>query len=121
MATETIKAVITANEEKGIEAASASVDYTFPDTVEEFVELMGEEVVFNNLKQQVKIKLQAGMRSATKAGKSADELQAWADGWRPGLARPKKSAVDKAITAAEGMTEEELQKFLAEIQARRNA
>jgi len=120
MPTELVKAVITENIEKDIAAAEGEVNYDFPENVAGFVDVMGEDVVYSNLKQQVKIKLQAGMRTHISKGMGSEALQAWADGWRPGLSRPKMSSVDKLVNAADKMSDDELSAMLAEIQKRRN-
>jgi len=118
MGQERVSAVVTAKPDKGIEEAGAAVDYTFPDSVAEYVEIFGEEVVKSIIHQQSKIKLQAGMRTHLLSGKSAEEIQAWADNWRPGLAKPKMSNLNKALKATEGMNDEELRSFLSDIKAR---
>lgn len=121
MAQEKVMAVVTSNPEKGIEEAMAEITYNFPDTVADYVNAYGEEVVKSLVYQKTKIAIQAGMRLALRSGKNQDAIQEWANNWRPGLAKPKKSQLEKALQASQNMSEGELNELLKAIKARRSS
>jgi len=115
----TIGANVTPNPEKGIEEGFASVQIQFPETVNEAVDNLGEDVVYSLLKQEVVKRAQSAIRALIKSGKSAPEIQASLESWRPGLGRPKMSKVDKAIKLTSGMSDEELKALLDSVKSRR--
>ncbi len=96
---------------------SASVEYDFGSNAQEMIDKFGDAVVFSNAKANMIITLQSGIRRCLARG---EDPQAWADSWKPGMARARgKSRVEKAGQAiAEVTSEEELKAIQAQIKAR---
>lgn len=106
-------------EVRSIERDAVTVEYEFGETLEEMVELFGEDVVANRAKAAMVIDLQAGIRrhmvdqtdkdgNVTTPAKSDDEIQAWAASWKPGVKRvARKSAKEKLQELLSGMTPEQ--------------
>ena len=115
MAVKTIEATSGPLQEAGIE--KVSVDYEIPETIDGLVEAFGEDVVKSHVISSIVIALQGRLRGwaknqLEKDGKiDADKLQKAANEWKPGQARPKMSAVEKAAKALEKMTPEELAQY----------
>ena len=114
-----VNAVITACEQFP-DGIGANVNYAFPETLAEASEVYGEAVALSILLQQVTVKLQGGVRTQLKAGKTSKEIQAWADGWKPGMAKPKKSALEKVLGLIDGIDNpDDLKAMLQKIQENR--
>ena len=79
------------------EGLAGSCEYNFPTTVQEAIETFGEGVVLSNFNQELTKKVQTLIRTDLKAGKTMEALQEHADKWKLGMARPKKSKLDKAL------------------------
>ena len=97
---------------------SAVVEFDFHDEdIADIVEAFGEEVCKSQLKQKLVITLQAWVRARLRAGDTAEQIQAALDGgkWKPGMARPKKSNLDKALDATDGMSKDEIRALMEKI------
>jgi len=123
----TISARVPATEKNGLgEDVRGSVNYTFPDSVEEYVGKFGEKVALSILEQHTTVKLQAMLR-AHMVSKDAEgvlsptgtDLQPFADKYIPGMARPKMSAVDKAVKATADMSDEEFKDYIQKVKQQR--
>ena len=96
----------------------ATINYDFGETLQESIDLFGEEVVFTNFKQSAIIACQSRMRAAMiggkdTAGKTGDELQAAIAEWKPGVkSMSRKSPVDKLKALLEGKSPEEIATLL---------
>lgn len=107
----------------------AKINYNMPATLADAVTAFGEDVVYNKAIGAITIDIQAGMRrqlvdtvnkegKVTTPAKSQDEIQAWADSYKPegGTRGVKQSALEKATSAVEKMTPEERKALLAKLQ-----
>jgi hypothetical protein len=89
---------------------SAEVTYDFGDNLEQAVEIFGAEVVFSRFKAAAIVDLQALIRRHLDSDppKSAEEIQALATEWRPGVStRKRKSTKEKAEDLFSQMSAEE--------------
>jgi hypothetical protein len=82
---------------------SITVEYDFGSSLEEAIELFGEEVVFSNAKANMVIGLQGRIRALMKKNKEGDvrseeEIIALASAWKPGIKVVKESDPVGAIT-----------------------
>ena len=92
--------------------AGVSIDYDFDAAWEG----ASEEVRKANFRQSVAVTLQANLRRMLKAGKSQEELQAYADAWMPGVVqRTKKSFTDKTVEYFNGLDEAAKKEFLKQL------
>jgi len=104
MADETVDAKTTL--ESG-EEASASVVYDFGNDLANAVDIFGEDVAFSRLKSAITIDLQGYVRGLLKQGKTADEITAAVEEWKPGIRKAGKSKAEKLAELLAGMSEEE--------------
>lgn len=109
--------------EKGIE--KVSVDYDFGENLDESIDLFSADVVHSNFVANAAITLQSNLRRWAKKfiedGGTLDDggvelsehLQNKANGWVIGvISREKMSKVDKAAKLLDGMSKEQLEKYL---------
>lgn len=84
---EKIKAQVTIKDEQGapIETRSCEVEYDFGEDLEGAVALCGEDTVFSQYRRNAVVSLQSVMRSRMQAGQGQEEIQAYADTWKPGM------------------------------------
>lgn len=120
---------ITAKVGKDGTGPSATVEYDMPETLENAVKKFGEDVVYNKFVDAVTIDVQAGMRrqlvdktdkdgKVTSPAKSQEEIQAWANEYRPSAGGGVRlTAVEKATNAIKSMTQEQRAALLAELTA----
>ena len=110
------KTTITAKLGREEDAASISSEYDFGDTMEDAIELFGDEVVFNRFKAAVTVDIQAMQRrlAGGDESKTESEIQTILDEWKPGVQRTRKSPQDKAKSALENLSEEERAQLLAQ-------
>jgi GH18 family chitinase len=96
---------------------TVSVEYDVPESLEELVAKFGNDAVVSAARGQIVIGLQAYLRGNIE--KSAEELQALADQWKPGTRTPgvKKSAFEKASSAITSLSAEERAELLRKLQA----
>ena len=76
---------------------SLTVSYDFGDNLQDAVAKFGEEVVFSNMQQSMKISLQALMRRGFDKGITDEEITAQAASWKPGVAAQRTSDPVAAI------------------------
>ena len=86
---------VTANKD----SRSATVSYDFGDNLAQAVEKFGEEVVFTNMQQSMKISLQALLRRGFDKGQSDEEIATAAAAWKPGVASQRTTDPVSTITA----------------------
>lgn len=77
---------------------SATVTYDFGDNLQEAVEKFGEGVVFSNFHQQAAISIQGVIARCIKSGKDPQET---VNGWKLGMAKPRKGKVEKVSESIE--------------------
>ena len=119
MSIKQVKAVVTPNVEKGIpNALSVTFNLDVPDSVQEYIDRLGETVVKSIIDQQYTIKAQAAARIKLIAKKSAEEIQAWADTYKPSEGKEKMTKAEKAAKLTNDMTPEELQELLKKLKAK---
>jgi len=99
------KIVTSASEEKG--ARTISVEYDLGKTLADKAELFGEEVCNSNLESMFRIKAQAVIRRLLKQDKPDKEIAAAIAEWKPSLAKPGKSPLEKAKAAFDSLPPEE--------------
>lgn len=109
--------------EKGeviVKGATATVNYTIGDNLEENVKLFGAEVVNSGFIGGLIINIQSVVGSCLKKGLSADECQRVVDSWKPGIggSRGAVAVTETAmVNAFAKMTPEEQKAHLAKLQA----
>lgn len=106
-----------------------TVGYDFGDNLNEAVELFGEDVIFAKFKQAAIVDFQSILRrhmftvdgegdSVTLTAIDSEDvalIEAVAD-WKPGVStRVTKSPKEKAMAALKGMSPEEIEQMLAEL------
>lgn len=98
----------------------ASVYYDFGDGIDEMVELFGDDVVFSNARQKMKIGLQAAMRSYLKQGQDIGTLM---EKFKPGVALEKlPTDMNKATESYfAGLGEEEQDAMIARLMQQKSA
>lgn len=78
---------------------SCTVKYDFGDSLDEAVELFGADAVYARFKSASIVDLQALIRRHLEGEtpKSADEIQALATAWKPGVQTRKRKSVGEKI------------------------
>ena len=76
MKKEQVTATVPENKEKGIKAASAVIEVKYADSIQEAVQMFGEEAVLSNAFANWRVTLQANIRSGLKRGETQDQIQA---------------------------------------------
>lgn len=121
-ATNTEPLVINTKNNKTNREMSITVD--FPKTIEGLVDEFGKEVVHSLFRRQYKIDAQGKLRNlmgADQEGKlnheSEDEIKSIFAEWKPGIKQEKRPSVDKVLSQASKLSEEELEKMLAKLRA----
>lgn len=109
--------------EKGeviVKGATATVNYTIGDNLEENVKLFGAEVVNSGFVSGLVIDVQAVIGSALKKGLSAEECQRVVDSWKPGVGGGRGAVIvteTAMVNAFAKMSPEEQKAHLAKLQA----
>lgn len=86
---------VTAN--KG--SKSLTVSYDFGENLQDAIAKFGEEIVFSNAVQSMKISLQALIRRGFDKGVEDSQIAEQAAAWKPGVAAQRQSDPVAAITA----------------------
>ena len=86
---------VTAN--KG--SRSLTVSYDFGDNLQDAVAKFGEDVVFSNMQQSMKISLQALIRRGIDKATEDEAIIAQAAAWKPGVASQRAADPVASITA----------------------
>lgn len=94
---------------------ATEVEIDLPETLKELEERFGAEVCATKLRAQLVVEVQSGMRTQIKAGKTAAEIQTWADSWVPGTRKPAKTKKEKAQDALANLTPEERKALLKDL------
>jgi hypothetical protein len=71
--------------------ASVTVSYDFGDDLNSLTEKFSAEVVFSHARRSFVVALQSFVRTQIEAGKSAEEIQALVNEWKPGQRKAGKS------------------------------
>lgn len=104
---------------KGEEEVTSKFNYKMAETVDEAVQVYGEEVVFELLDSQIRTNAQNIARAALREGR--DPQQA-ADGYTPGVKRERAPVDPVAATLNKAdrgeMSADDLQNLIAQLQAR---
>jgi hypothetical protein len=104
---------------------AVTVTYDFGDNLDEAVSLFGAEVVFARFAAAATVDLQGVIRrhmvdqlgkdgQVTSAAKSDEEIAELVANWKPGLAKPKKSAKEKLTDMLAALDPEARAALLAE-------
>ncbi len=86
---------VTAN--KG--SKSLTVSYDFGENLQDAIAKFGEEIIFSNAVQSMKISLQALIRRGFDKGVEDSQIAEQAAAWKPGVAAQRQSDPVAAITA----------------------
>ena len=94
-----------------------TVNYNFPETADEAVEMFGEEVVVARFNSGITVDLQGYIRSQNeeKEGKSIPSesgLQKLVDAWSPGLRPARKTKVEKTAAMYADMSADDRAELL---------
>lgn len=113
MATEQVSARITSGDHAD---KSATVNYTFPDSLSEAEQMYPDGVALNQLNSAITIALQSFIRvQLKKEGATEESIQAAVDAWKPSMRTPGKSKVEKATDLLAKLTAEERAELLASL------
>jgi len=104
MADQNQNGVIDVTAKKG--EISVTVPYDFGANLQDMVSKFGEEVVFTNARQSMKITLQALIRRGIETGQPEDSIKAQAQAWIPGVQQERKSDPISLITQKWGQLSE---------------
>jgi hypothetical protein len=97
---------------------SITLEKDFGSTLDESVELFGEEVVHSVFVAQAKVKAQSFVRSKLESGATDDEIQAALDEWKLGVVkRSGKTKEEKALDAIQKLSPEEKAELIARLEA----
>lgn len=113
------KTTITA---KSTDHEPVAIEYPMPESVNEAIEMWGDDVCFQHLTASVRIALQSFMRSQMGPDKEGNvlsdaEIQKKALAWKPGLRPQGKTRLERSKDLFAGMTPEERKAALKELQA----
>jgi hypothetical protein len=106
--------LVKANEGKPNEV-SATIRINIPDTLEDMAKEWGKELIYIKLKQKAHIDGVNCARTMLVNGKKPNEVADAMAVWKPGVAGPKKSPVEKATAAIANMTPQQKQEMLAKL------
>ena len=106
---------ITAADGKGKDAKSFAVTKDLGETLDESIELYGEEVVHKNFLANVVVSLQGIVRTGIRGGKTLAEVQKTVDEYTPGVRQKGKSRVEKLKEELRTMDSDARKALLAEI------
>jgi len=100
------------------DARKITLEYNFGDNTADAVKIFGEEVVFSNFKAQAKVRFQALVRADLKEGKKDGEIAEKMASWKPSIAKPGKSAVEKTEAAWDKLSPAEQKALLSKLMKR---
>lgn len=113
------------------ESRTCEFEIPMPETVKEAGESFGEEVTLSKVNQSVIIDAQGVARRKLEQGWTAEQIQSYfenvnfqnpdadAKPWMPGVAPTRKSKVDKLVSGAADMSDEEFDAFIRKIREQR--
>lgn len=107
MALETVKAT---KDERTVEA-----QYDFGDSLQDMSDKFGEDVVFSNAKQNIRITLQAMIRRMIQKGETEETIQDAVSAHVPGVGGQKADPVDKFKQKWQNLSSEERERLLEEL------
>ena len=94
---------------------SVETDYNFGENLEEMRELFGDEVVFSNARQQIRIGIQGMMRRRIEKGEDEETIKEAVANYVPGQAGERQDPVEKFKTKWQNLSEDEREKLLEEL------
>lgn len=106
---------ITAADGKGDNAKSVTCTKPLGETLDESVELFGEDVVHKNFLANVVVSIQGIERTGLRGGKTKAEIQKAIDEYSPGVRQKGKSRVEKLKEELRGMDTNARKALLAEV------
>lgn len=114
-----VTATVPGNKEKGTESKSATIDLNAPENLEQALSMYGEDVVFNTILTQLKIRVQSAMRTGIANGETPEAMQERLGNYRLGTAVSKAKTDPKAayIAQFQSATPEERKQMLKELKA----
>jgi len=111
-ATETTKAVV---------AATATIPVNVPETVNECLEVYGEEACHSNLVAQIKIAIQSTIRRGLTAGKDVETMTTELSTWKLGVSQRKAAdPMSKVLKATENMDAAQLAAMIKTLKGQLN-
>ena len=100
-------------------AKSMTVEVPLPETLEECVEVYGDEAVYSNVIASCKITLQAAIRRAITSGKSVEDTTADLAEWKLGVAMRKAAdPMGKLLKSADNMDPEQIKALMAQLKSK---
>jgi hypothetical protein len=105
------------DEEGKVLTNSATVNYDFGDTLQDAIDLCGEEVVMSNYTAHSKVALQSIIRTKLKAGQTPEQVAEFVSTWKPGMVI-ERTAVDPKVAfkaAFDAASNEKKAAMLAEL------
>ncbi len=94
---------------------TVEASYDFGDNLGEMTEKFGEDVVFSNAKQNIRIALQAMIRRMIEKGETEENIQNSVSAHVPGIGGQKADPVEKFKQKWAGLSQEEREKLLDEL------
>lgn len=97
----------------------ATIGYDFGETLDEAVELFGEEVVFSGFRRTSVITAQAAIRRYLETGHSEEEVQSKMEEWKPGVSLVRVIDPVKAILSkADAMEDDDIEALIEKLRAK---
>ena len=105
------------------EGASVAFDYNLgvDESQEALNERFGKEVVASFGRRAIVIAAQSHARTLIKAGKTAEEIQAAMNEWKPGMPRQTISKVEKATALISTLSDDERAALLKDLKTKKAA
>jgi len=113
-----VSATVPKNEAKKVmEEKSAVIMVNYADSLDEALEMFGEEAVLTNAFANWRVTLQAGIRRALVAGKSQDQIQTEFASAKMGVATTgaRIDPITASLAKFKGMTPEEQAAYLEQL------
>jgi len=98
------------------EGGSVSFEYEFGSSLDQAVELFGEDIVWAYTLRALVIASQGHARGLIKSGKSADEIRTSLETWKPGAPRISRSPEERVRELMDKMSPEDRAAILSELQ-----
>jgi hypothetical protein len=106
-------ATITAKD--GKEGAAVAVEYEISEDLAGLEAAFGAEVIANRASASIIVALQGYMRSLQRQGKTAKEIQAAVNEWKPGIKARGKSPQEKLMDQFAGLDPDARKALLKEL------
>lgn len=96
---------------------SVTINYDLGENLEDMKAKFGEEIVFSNARQQMKIGIQGIIRRMIEKGKPDKDIADHIAGYKPGLAGERQDPIEKFKSKWQSLSKEEKDKLLKELKA----